>query len=65
LFIPEVPPMTLPKKKLLSQIENLREQLNKQVDANNNIYRNVHTLELSRELDRLIFHYTEKYLKNP
>ncbi len=56
--------MTIPQKKLLSQIENLREQLNKQIDANNNIYKTDNTLEISRKLDKLIFHYTEKYLKN-
>ncbi len=56
--------MTLPQKKLLSQIENLREQLNKQIDANNNIFKTDNTLEISRKLDKLILHYTEKYLKN-
>ena len=55
--------MTLPEKKMLSQIENLREQLNNQIDINNNICKSRRTLELSRELDGLIFHYTEKYLK--
>ena len=55
----------LPKNKMLSQIESLREQLNKQVDEDNNICKNHRTLELSRKLDRLILHYTEKYLKNP
>lgn len=54
----------LPKNKMLFQIENLREQLNNQVDDDHNICKNERTLELSRKLDKLIFHYTEKYLKN-
>ncbi len=55
--------MTLPERKLLSQIENLREQLNNQVNNDNNICKSRLTLELSRELDGLIFRYTENYLK--
>lgn len=56
--------MTLPQNKMLSQIESLRKQLNKQVEGNN-VCRDNRTLELSRKLDKLIFHYTEKYLKQP
>ncbi len=55
--------MTMPQKKLLSRIQNLREQLNKQVDENNQIILDSRTLELSRELDKLINRYTKKYFK--
>ncbi|MEW5921874.1 MAG: aspartyl-phosphate phosphatase Spo0E family protein [Bacillota bacterium] len=57
--------MTLPQKKMLSRIQILREQLNKQVDGDYNIRLNSRTLELSRELDKLIYRYMKKYLQSP
>lgn len=50
----------LPKHKMLSQIEILREQLNKHVEGNS-VCKDSHTIALSKKLDRLILWYTKQY----